>query len=90
MSVPLTNSSKVTAVGILWFLLSLTTVIILTMAGSWAASISAHQTLTDQRINTLEQNFGLVIGQLQDLREQGKVHDQKLDRILERQGSYVK
>ncbi len=77
---------------IVWFLLTLSTMIILAMGGSWAAQMSARATITDQRVNTLEQQFGTVVAQLQDLREASKRQDDKLDKIIERQGvpRYVK
>jgi hypothetical protein len=74
------------SMGILWFLLTLSTAIIIGMAGAWANSLSTRESTVENRLNIVEQQYGTVVGQLQDLRDQDKVLQEKLDRLLEREG----
>ena len=78
------NNTKVTPTSILWFLLTLCVVIILGMTAAWANGIEKREIQAEARIGVLEQQFGTVVAQLQDLRESQKKMDNKLDRILEK------
>jgi hypothetical protein len=85
MTGDIVKTERITPTGIILLLLSICIMAIMGMTASWAHGVDARQTGLEGRTATLEQNYGTVKAQLQDLREVQKEMNAKLDRLLEQQ-----
>ena len=83
MTSDIVKTERITPTGIILLLLSICVMVIMGMTASWAHGVDARQTSMEGRQSTIEQNYGTVSGQLQDLREAQKEINAKLDRLLE-------
>ena len=83
MNGDIAKTDKITPTGIILLLFSICVMAILGMTASWAHGVDARQTSIEARQSAIEQNYGTVSGQLQDLREAQKEMDAKIDRLLE-------
>lgn len=75
-------SGRINSTSVVWFLLSLATLVIVGMIGTWMNDLSQRMSANEQRMNTMEQQNGTVAAQLADLREGVKGMSDKLDQLL--------
>ena len=82
MTTDIVKTERITPTGIILLLLSICVMAIMGMTASWAHGIDARQTAIEAKQSMLEQNYGAISAQLQDVRESQKAMDAKLDRLL--------